>query len=389
MSQNRAVIVDSIRTPMGRSKGGAFRNLRSEELAAHIMESLLTRNKKVSSAEIDDIVWGCVQQTLEQAFNVARNAQLMTTIPRHVPAQTVNRLCGSSMTALHLAASNIMAGLGHSYLCGGVEHMGHVPMTHGVEFNPLAFTVHAKAGLNMGLTAEYLAVIHKISRLEQDAFAARSHKNAHAATVNGKFKDEIAAIQGHDEAGVPKFIDYDEVIRPETTEEVLAKLKPVFNPANGTVTAGNSSAISDGSAGLLVLSEERARSLGYTEMYAVKSMASVGCDASIMGYGPVPAVKKALEIAKLKITDIDLFELNEAFAAQSLPVMKDLGILNVMEEKINVNGGAIALGHPLGCSGARIITTLLHEMKRRNSRLGVATMCIGLGQGVATVIERV
>lgn len=389
MSQNRAVIVDSIRTPMGRSKGGAFRNVRAEELAAHIMESLLTRNKKVNAADIDDIIWGCVQQTLEQAFNIARNAQLMTSIPRQVSAQTVNRLCGSSMTALHVASSNIMAGLGHTFLCGGVEHMGHVPMTHGVEFNPLAFVTHAKAGLNMGLTAEYLAVMHNISRVEQDAFAARSHKRAHQATLNGKFKDEIVAILGHDESGVSKLMDYDEVIRPETTEEVLAKLKPVFNPTNGTVTAGNSSAISDGAAGLLVLSEERARSLGYTEMYAVKSMASVGCDVSIMGYGPVPAVKKALEIAKLKITDIDLFELNEAFAAQSLPVMKDLGIKDMMEDKINVNGGAIALGHPLGCSGARIITTLLHEMKRKQSRLGVATMCIGLGQGVATIIERV
>lgn len=388
MSQNKAVIVDSIRTPMAKSKGGAYRNIRSEELAAHMMESLLNRNKKIHSAEIDDIVWGCVQQTLEQAFNVARNAQLMTSIPRTVSAQTVNRLCGSSMSALHIVSSNIMAGLGDSFLCGGVEHMGHVPMTHGVEFNPLAFTKHAKAGLNMGLTAEYLAVMHKISRKDQDDFAVRSHYRAHQATLNGKFNDEIVPIQGHDENGIPKLIDFDEVIRPETTQEGLAKLKPVFNPISGTVTAGNSSAISDGASGLLVLSQERAKSLGYTEMYAVKSIAHVGCDASIMGYGPVPAVKKALEIAKLKITDIDLFELNEAFAAQSLPVLKDLGLRDVMEDKVNVNGGAIALGHPLGCSGARIITTLLHEMKRRNARLGVATMCIGLGQGVATVIER-
>lgn len=389
MSQNRAVIVDSIRTPMGRSKGGSFRNVRAEEMSAHIMESLLKRNSKVNPADIDDIVWGCVQQTLEQAFNIARNAQIMTSIPRHVSAQTINRLCGSSMSALHIAASNIMAGLGNTFLCGGVEHMGHVPMTHGVEFNPLAFTTHAKAGLNMGLTAEYLAVLHNISRKDQDQFAARSHQRAHLATTSGKFKDEIVPLQGHDEVGIPKLVDFDEVVRPETTEEVLAKLKPVFNPTNGTVTAGNSSAISDGSAGLLVLSEERARSLGYQEMYAVKSMAHVGCDISIMGYGPVPAVKKALEIAKLKVTDIDLFELNEAFAAQSLPVLKDLGIRDVMDDKVNVNGGAIALGHPLGCSGARIITSLIHEMKRRNSRLGVATMCIGLGQGVATVIERI
>lgn len=389
MTQKRAVIVDSTRTPMGRSKGGVFRNIRAEELAAHLMESLLKRNSKVNAAEIDDIIFGCVQQTLEQAFNIARNAQIMTSIPKHVSAQTINRLCGSSMTGLHIASANIMAGLGHTYLCGGVEHMGHVPMTHGVEFNPLAFTTHAKAGLNMGLTAEYLAIMHQITRKDQDQFAARSHQRAHLATTSGKFKEEISPLAGHDENGVPKLIDYDEVIRPETTEEVLAKLKPVFNPTNGTVTAGNSSAISDGASCVLVLSEERARSLGYTEMFAVKSMASVGCDISIMGYGPVPAVKKALEIAKLKVSDIDLFELNEAFAAQSLPVLKDLGIREVMDQKVNVNGGAIALGHPLGCSGTRIITTLIHEMKRRNSKLGVATMCIGLGQGVATVIERI
>lgn len=389
MAQSRAVIVDSVRTPMARSKGGSFRNVRAEELAAHLMETLISRNSKISSAEIDDIIFGCVQQTLEQAFNIARNAQIMTSIPRHVSAQTINRLCGSSMSALHIASANIMAGLGHTYLCGGVEHMGHVPMIHGVEFNPLAYTTHAKAGLNMGLTAEYLAVLHQITRKDQDKFAARSHQRAYLATTSGKFKDEIAPIQGHDEAGVPKLIDYDEVIRPETTEEVLAKLKPVFNPANGTVTAGNSSAISDGASCLLVLSEEKAKSLGYKEMFAVKSMAHVGCDISIMGYGPVPAVKKALENAKLKISDIDLFELNEAFAAQSLPVLKDLGIRDVMDDKVNVNGGAIALGHPLGCSGTRIITTLIHEMKRRESRLGVATMCIGLGQGIATVIERV
>ncbi len=389
MSKNTAVIVDSIRTPMGRSKGGSFRNIRAEELTAAIMESLLTRNPGVDPGSLDDIIWGCVQQTLEQAFNIARNAQLMTFIPRHVSAQTINRLCGSSMTALHSASASIMAGLGEVYLCGGTEHMGHVPMTYGVEFNPLAFAVHAKAGLNMGLTAEYLAVRHNITRLDQDQFGARSHQRAHQATVSGKFKDEIQPILGHDENGVTNLVKLYEVVRPETTVEVLAKLKPVFNPTSGTVTAGTSSAISDGSAGLLVMSQEKAKSIGAKRMFAIRAMTHVGCDPSIMGYGPVPAVKKALAIAKLTINDIDLFELNEAFAAQALAVIKDLGLTEVMEEKINVNGGAIALGHPLGCSGARIITTLIHEMERKKLRFGVATMCIGLGQGVATVIERI
>jgi acetyl-CoA acyltransferase len=223
----------------------------------------------------------------------------------------------------------------------------------------------------------------------QDEFAAASHQKAHAATVNGKFKEEILATLGHDEQGIPKFYQEDEVIRPETNIETLAKLKPAFNPASGTVTAGNSSAISDGASCILVMSEKRALELGYKPEFVVRAMSAVGCDPSIMGYGPVPAVKKALQIANLSIEQMDLIELNEAFAAQSLPVIKDLGLMSVMNEKVNVNGGAIALGHPLGCSGTRIVTTLVHEMKRRNSKFGLATMCIGLGQGVATIIEQV
>jgi len=384
-----AVIVDSLRTPMGRSKGGAFRNRRAEEMSAALMNELVKRNNKIDPASIDDIIWGCVQQTLEQAFNVARNAQLMSCIPRTVPAQTINRLCGSSMTAIHMAAQGVASGEGEIYICGGVEHMGHVPMTHGVEFNPLAFTVHAKAGLNMGLTAEYLSLMYKISREDQDKFSMRSHQLAHQATMNKKFLEEIMPFEGHDEQGILKLFDYDEVIRPETSMEGLGKLKPAFNPAGGTVTAGNSSAISDGAAAVLVMSEEKARNLGYTKMFAVKGMAAAGCDPSVMGLGPIYAVKKALKKCNMSISEIELFELNEAFAAQGLAVLKDLGLGgDIMEQKVNVNGGAISLGHPLGCSGARITTTLIHEMMRRNSTFGVSTMCIGLGQGVATVIER-
>jgi acetyl-CoA acyltransferase len=383
------VIVDAVRTPMGRSKGGMFRNVRAENLSAEVIKALLKRNSQVNPAEIEDVIWGCVQQTLEQAYNVSRFSALMAGIPHAVPAQTVNRLCGSSMTALHTAAMSIMAGMGDIMVVGGVEHMGHVPMTHGLDFNPSESKYVAKAAGMMGLTAELLSKMHKVSREAQDQFAMRSHQKAHEATIAGRFKNEIVPIEGHDENGFLKKFDFDEVIRPETNMESLAKLKPAFDPKGGTVTAGNSSAISDGASGLLVMSMEKAKALGLTPMAKIRSMASAGCDPSIMGYGPVPAVKKALKRANMQISDIDLFELNEAFAAQGIPVLKDLGLLEQLETKVNLNGGAIALGHPLGCSGSRIIGTLLHIMKEKNLSTGVATMCIGFGQGIATVFERV
>ncbi|HSD29405.1 MAG TPA: acetyl-CoA C-acyltransferase FadA [Vicinamibacteria bacterium] len=384
-----AVVVDAVRTPMGRSKGGAFRNVRADTLSAEVILALLRRNPEVNAAEIDDIVWGCVQQTLEQAFNVARFAQLLTPVPKEVSAQTVNRLCGSSMTALHHAAMAIMAGYGDLFLVGGVEHMGHVPMMHGIDFNPASSKRNAKAAGHMGLTAEYLARRHGIGRREQDEFALRSHQRAHGATTSGAFRDEIVPVEGHDEKGALRRIDFDEVIRPDTTLEALSALKPAFDPKAGTITAGNASAVSDGAAGLLVMSAEKAKALAKKPLARVKSMSAVGVDPSIMGKGPVPAVKKALDRAGMKVADVDLFELNEAFAAQSLPVLKDLGLLETMDEKVNLNGGAIALGHPLGCSGARIVTTLLHLMEAKGKPVGVATMCIGFGQGVATVFERV
>lgn len=384
----RAVVVDAVRSAMGKSKNGSFRNVRAEDLSASLMEAILERNPKVDPNEIEDIIWGCVQQTLEQGYNIARNAALLTRIPKTVSAQTVNRLCGSSMTALHMATQGIMSGSGDIYLVGGVEHMGHVPMTHGVDFNPAFSTVAAKASGSMGLTAEMLGTLHKISREDQDKFALGSHQKAKAATESGKFADEIIPIEGHDADGIPYMTDKDEVYREDANLESLLSLRPVFNPRGGTVTAGNSSALSDGASCLLVMSEDKAKELGLEPLAYVKSMAASGCDPSIMGYGPVPATHKALKRAGLKIEDIELWELNEAFAAQSLPVLKDLGLLEKADEIVNVNGGAIALGHPLGCSGARICGTLLHEMKRRGNKYGVATMCIGLGQGVATVFER-
>jgi acetyl-CoA acyltransferase len=384
----KVVIVDAVRSAMGRSKNGSFRHVRAEEMSAQLMDGILERNPEVNPAEIEDVIWGCVQQTLEQGFNIARNAALLTRIPKEVSAQTVNRLCGSSMTALHMAAQGIMSGQGEIYLVGGVEHMGHVAMTHGVDFNPGYSKVAAKASGAMGLTAEMLGVMHKISREDQDKFALRSHKRAIAATQSGKFRDEIIPIQGHDADGVPYMVKDDEVAREDANLEALGKLRAVFNPRGGTVTAGNSSALSDGASCLLVMSEDKAKELGLEIMGVVKAMAATGCDPSIMGYGPVPATKKALKQADLKVEDVELWEVNEAFAAQSLPVLKDLGLLEKADEIVNPNGGAIALGHPLGCSGARIVTTLLHEMKRRDNKVGVATMCIGIGQGIATVIER-
>jgi acetyl-CoA acyltransferase len=389
LSPRDAVIVDAVRTPMGRSKGGMFRNVRAENLSAEVINALLKRNPKVDPAEVEDVIWGCVQQTLEQGFNIARFAQLMTPIPHSSSAQTVNRLCGSSMSALHTAAMSIMTGNGDVFIVGGVEHMGHVPMTHGIDPNPAGSKFSAKAAGMMGLTAELLGKMHKISRESQDQFALRSHQKAHEATVQGRFKAEIIPLLGHDETGALNSYDYDEVIRTDASLDALAKLKPAFDPKNGTVTAGNSSAISDGASGLLVMSAERAKSWGLEPMARVRAMSTAGCDPSIMGYGPVPAVKKALARAGLKVEDIDLFELNEAFAAQSLPVLKDLGLLDQIEKKVNLNGGAIALGHPLGCSGSRITGTLLHLMRAKGARTGIATMCIGMGQGVATVFEKI
>lgn len=386
---NNVVIVDCIRTPMGRSKGGVFRNARAEDLSAHLMKSLLTRNPAVESSAIEDIYWGCVQQTLEQGFNIARNAALLAGIPHSVGATTVNRLCGSSMQALHDAARAIMVGDGDTFVIGGVEHMGHVPMNHGVDFHPGLSKSVAKAAGMMGLTAEMLGRMHGISRQMQDEFAARSHARAHAATVEGRFRQEIAPIEGHDANGLLTLVEDDEVIRPETTVESLANLRPAFDPVTGTVTAGTSSALSDGASAMLVMSEEKAKSLGLPIRARIRAMSVAGCDPSIMGYGPVPATQKALKRAGLSIDDIDLVELNEAFAAQSLPCVKDLGLMDKVDEKVNLNGGAIALGHPLGCSGARISTTLLHQMERQDATLGLATMCIGLGQGIATVFERV
>ncbi|KIZ38311.1 acetyl-CoA C-acyltransferase FadA [Stutzerimonas stutzeri] len=384
-----AVIVDFGRTPMGRSKGGMHRNTRAETLSAQLIEGVLARNPKIDPAEIEDVIWGCVNQTLEQGWNIARMASLLTRIPHTSAAQTVSRLCGSSMSALHTAVQAIQTGNGDVFVVGGVEHMGHVSMMHGVDPNPQLSLHAAKASGMMGLTAEMLGKMHGISREQQDAFGERSHRLAHKATVEGLFKDEIIPMQGYDENGFLKVFDYDETIRPETTLESLAQLKPAFNPKGGTVTAGTSSQITDGASCMIVMSAQRAKDLGIQPMAVVRAMALAGVDPAIMGYGPVPSTQKVLKRAGLSMDDISHVELNEAFAAQALPVLKDLKLLDKMDEKVNLHGGAIALGHPFGCSGARISGTLLNVMKQNGGTLGIATMCIGLGQGISTVFERV
>lgn len=383
------VVVDCIRTPMGRSKGGIFRNVRAETLSAHLMSKLVERNPNLDPNEIEDIIWGCVQQTKEQGFNIARNAQLLTNIPRSVAAVTVNRLCGSSMQALHDATSGIISGRGDVYMIGGVEHMGHVPMDFNLDFHPGIAKTVARASGSMGMTAELLGRQNGISREMQDAFGARSHQRAHAAALEGRWANEIVPIEGHDADGILKLMDTDETIRPDSTVQSMSALRPVFDPVNGTVTAGTSSALSDGASAMLIMSADKAKALGLTPRAKIRAMAVAGCDAAIMGFGPVPATQKALKRAGLTMADIELAEFNEAFAAQALSCIKQLGWIDSFDDKVNLNGGAIALGHPLGCSGARISTTLLNLMEANDKSIGLATMCIGLGQGIATIFERV
>jgi acetyl-CoA acyltransferase len=384
-----AVIVDYARSAMGRSKNGCYRNVRADDISADIINGLLARNSAVNPEEIDDVIWGCVMQRDEQGFNIARNVVLRAGLPHTIPGQTVNRLCGSSMSAIHTAAANVMAGLGDVYLVGGVEHMGHLNMMGNVNPNPALGLSVAKASGSMGMTAEYLAKLHGIERPQMDELSARSHRLAHEAAEAGRFEREIIPVAGHNADGAPIMVKRDETVRPETTVEGLAQLRPAFDPVNGTVTAGSSSQISDGGSVMLIMSAERAASLGLKPLAKLRTMTLAGVDPSIMGYGPVPSTQKALAKAGLSIKDIDVVELNEAFAAQALPVLKDLELLDSIEDKVNLHGGAIALGHPFGCSGVRITGSLLNVMERKDATLGVSTMCIGLGQGITTIVERI
>jgi 3-oxoadipyl-CoA thiolase len=394
-----AVIVDAVRTPIGRH-GGTLARVRPDDLAAIPLRALLARTG-IDPSSIDDVLLGCSNQSGEDNRNVARMALLLAGIPITVPGQTVNRLCGSGLQAIASAAHAIRAGEGNCFLAGGVESMTRAPW---VTLKPdTAFPRGAPAvadttlgwrfpndglpaewKISMGETAEVVAKRCGISREDQDAFAAESQRRTAAAVAAKRFDDEIVPVTVKSAKG-DTIVDRDEHPRPEATLERLSKMKPAF-AADGTVTAGSSSGINDGASAMLVMSREAAASIGQRAMARVVSSAVAGVSPEVMGLGPIPATRLALARAKLGIGDIDLIELNEAFASQAIACMRELG---ADPARVNVNGGAIALGHPLGASGARIVTTLVHEMRRRKARYGLATMCIGVGQGIAMIVERI
>ncbi len=381
-----AVVVDCVRTPIGRAHAerGWYRDVRSDDLAVEVIKALVERTG-IDSEEIEDVVLGNTQQQGEQGFNVARNVAVMAGLPTHTGGATINRLCGSSLQALNQATHAIMAGFEDVQIVGGLEHMHHIPMDKDINLNPKLFHRTSKGALMMGVTAEFLAQTNGISREEQDEFALRSHQRAAAAHEQGEFQREIIPVWGRNDDGQRFRVTRDQCVRADTSLGALAELKPAFMPGMGTVTAGNSSPLNDGAAAMLVMSDEKAKQLGLKPLVRIVASAVVGVDPCVMGTGPVPATQKALARAGLSLDDIDLIELNEAFAAQALTCINMLG-LDV--EKVNVRGGAIAIGHPLGASGARIATTLIYNMLDRGARYGLATMCIGIGQGIATIFER-
>jgi len=396
-----AVIVDAVRTPMGRY-GGILKDIRPDDLAAHAIKSLIARNQ-IKSEDIEDVMLGCTNQAGEDCRNVARNASLLAGIPSSVAGVTINRLCGSGLEAVNQASRAVGFDEGDLFVAGGVELMTRAPLVMpkgNVPFARGEVTVYdsvlgwrfpnQKLGelyplISLGQTAENVAEKYNIGRKEQDAFGLKSHRNAVAAQSEGRFKDEIVPVPIPQRRGDPVVNGTDEGPRADTSLEKLAALRPAFMK-DGTVTAGNSSPLSDGAAALLIMSRAKAESLKLKPMARIVATAVAGVDPGYMGIGPIPATEKVLKRAGLTADQLDLAELNEAFASQSLACVQELGL---DPDKVNVNGGAIALGHPLGCSGARILTTLLHELKRRNGRYGLATMCIGVGQGIATIVERV
>jgi acetyl-CoA acyltransferase len=386
-----AVIVDCLRTAVGKAPRGSLRNTRPDELAANVMRALLEKHPAVPRDEVDDVILGCAMPEGEQGMNMARIAAMRTGLPDIVPGVTINRFCSSGLQSIAMAADRIRAGSAHIIIAGGSESMSMIPMS-GSKFAPNPWLVdhQPEIYMGMGLTAEQLQQRHAISREDQDAFAYRSHANALKAQQTGAFDDEIVPVEVEAtvlENGKPlknkATFSRDEGPRRDTSIEALAKLKPVFHAA-GTVTAGNSSQTSDGAAAALVMSEKRARELGLKPKARFVSFAVAGVPPEIMGIGPVVAIPKALALAGLKLEDIDLVELNEAFAVQALAVIRRAGL---DMEKVNVNGGAIALGHPLGCTGAKLTATILREMERRGSRYGLVTMCVGGGQGAAGIFE--
>jgi len=393
-----AVIVSAVRTPIGRANKGVLKDVRGDDLAAFAVKAAVERVPKLDRSLIEDVIIGCAFPEGEQGMNMARIVGALAGLPETAGGVTVNRFCASSLQAVNMAAQSIMLGLGEVCIAGGVESMSRVPMGgFNPSFNPRLFKPRDgeknvspypppeleygySSYIPMGITAENLAREYHISRAAQDAFSLRSHQRAIAATDSGIFKREIIAVPLPDGS----LMEIDEGPRRDTSLEKLANLEPAFIKG-GTVTAGNSSPLNDGAAAVVLMSAERARDLGITPLARILTMAVAGVRPDIMGIGPVPAMKKALQRAGLQLGDIDIIELNEAFAAQTLSVVQAMGI---DEEKLNPHGGAIALGHPLGCSGARLVATLLNDLQTADKRLGIATLCIGGGQGLATIIER-
>lgn len=394
-----AVIVSAVRTPIGRANKGVLKDVRADDLAAIAVKAAIERVPQLDRSLIEDLILGCAFPEGEQGMNVARLVGALAGLPESAGGVTVNRFCASSLQAFNMAAQNIMLGLGEVIVAGGIESMSRIPMGgFNPSYNPRLMTqregsVYSSpyppceleygrfSYIPMGMTAENLAREYKISREEQDAFALRSHQRALAAMDQGIFKREIAPVT------LPNgsIMDTDEGPRRDTSLERLASLEPAFIKG-GTVTAGNSSPLNDGASAVVLMSAEKARELGITPLARVITMAVSGVRPDVMGIGPVPAVKKVLGRSNMQLSDIDIIELNEAFAAQSLAVVKELGI---DQEKLNPHGGAIALGHPLGCSGARLIATLVNDLQTKDKTLGLATLCVGGGQGLATLIERI
>ena len=394
-----AVIIDAVRTPVGKF-GGALKNVRSDDLAALCIAELVKRNN-LDANLVEDVILGCTNQAGEDNRNVGRMAALLAGLPYSAAGQTINRLCASGLNAVNSAAQAIKVGEGNVFIAGGTESMTRAPFVMAKSETPFSRDVkvfdsvigwrftnpkmteqYAKEG--MGDTAENVARRYGLTRQEQDEFALETQKKWGAADAAGKFKDELVPVVIPQRKGDPIVVDRDEFPRPDVTLEQLAKLPAAFQK-DGTVTAGNSSGINDGAAAVLLMEAETAKRLGYKPLVRIVASAVAGCDPSYMGLGPIPAIRKVLERSGLKIEDIDLFEINEAFAAQSIPCIRELGI---DPAKVNVNGGSIAIGHPLGSTGARITATLVHEMKRRGSRYGLVSLCIGVGQGIATIVER-
>jgi 3-oxoadipyl-CoA thiolase len=394
-----AVILSAVRTPIGRY-GGSLKDVRPDDLVALAIAEAV-RRANIDAGSVEDVILGCANQAGEDNRNVARMALLLAGLPIEVAGQTVNRLCGSGLQAVNSAAQAIQTGAGDIFVAGGVESMTRAPFVLGKADNAFSRAMNLQDTTlgwrfinprlsamyhpySMGETAENVAERTKINREEQDTYALRSHQRAVAAQQDGRFEAELVQVCIPQKKGEGLVVALDEQPRPDTTLEKLAALKPVFRK-DGSVTAGNSSGINDGAAALVLMASSRARELGLTARARIVASAVAGVDPAYMGLGPIPATRKVLQRVGLSIKDIDLIELNEAFAVQVLQCVREL---EIDEGKLNVNGGAIALGHPLGCSGARLVVTLLHELERRSGRYGLATMCIGVGQGIATVIER-